>query len=109
MAIRPQSHSERSEESAFRSAVINALKADPSFAIGMTGIVSMTTSGSKDPTIFSLRTLGIFLRPLATVVTLKEMRLRLCFLLFPALLPAQSLKDFEKKVTEFTLPTASIF
>lgn len=40
---------------------------------------------------------------------LKEMRLRLCFLLLPALLPAQSLKDFAKKVTEFTLPNGLHF
>ena len=30
-------------------------------------------------------------------------------LLFPALLAAQSLKDFEKKVTEFTLPNGLRF
>jgi predicted Zn-dependent peptidase len=37
------------------------------------------------------------------LVTLKEMRVRLLLLLFPVLVAAQSLKDFEKKVTEFTL------
>ena len=44
-----------------------------------------------------------------TVDNLKEMRLCFCFLFFPALLPAQSLKDFEKKVTEFTLPNGLHF
>jgi predicted Zn-dependent peptidase len=37
------------------------------------------------------------------------MRVRLLFFLFPALLGAQSLKDFEKKVTEFTLPNGLHF
>jgi predicted Zn-dependent peptidase len=37
------------------------------------------------------------------------MRLRLLLLLLPGLLAAQSLKDFEKKVTEFTLPNGLHF
>src|SRR5580658_2969913 len=37
------------------------------------------------------------------------MRVRVLFLLFPALLVAQSLKDFEKKVTEFTLANGMHF
>src|SRR4051794_22318271 len=37
------------------------------------------------------------------------MRVRLLFLLLPALLNAQSLKDFEKKVTTFTLPNGLRF
>src|SRR5580658_7866991 len=37
------------------------------------------------------------------------MRVRVLFLLFPAFLVAQSLKDFEKKVTEFTLPNGLHF
>src|SRR5437660_526186 len=37
------------------------------------------------------------------------MRLRLLLFLVPILLPAQSLKDFEKKVTEFTLPNGLHF
>jgi predicted Zn-dependent peptidase len=40
---------------------------------------------------------------------LKEMRVRLLLLTFPAFLVAQSLKDFEKKVTEFTLPNGLHF
>src|SRR5258708_4086130 len=38
-----------------------------------------------------------------------SMRLRFLVLLFPCLLSAQSLKDFEKKVTEFTLPNGLHF
>src|SRR5579862_7423320 len=37
------------------------------------------------------------------------MRLRILFLLLPSLLPAQSLKEFEKKVTDFTLPNGMRF
>src|SRR5580658_1840916 len=37
------------------------------------------------------------------------MRVRLLLLTFPAFLVAQSLKDFEKKVTEFTLPNGLHF
>jgi predicted Zn-dependent peptidase len=37
------------------------------------------------------------------------MKVRLCFLLLPALVAAQSLQDFEKKVTEFTLPNGLHF
>src|SRR5580658_2191847 len=35
--------------------------------------------------------------------------MKLCLFLLPALLAAQSLKDFEKKVTEFTLPNGMRF
>jgi len=37
------------------------------------------------------------------------MRVRLVLLLFPVLAAAQSLKDFEKKVTEFTRPNGVRF
>ena len=42
-------------------------------------------------------------------VTLKGMRVRLLLLLLPGLLCAQSLQEFEKKVTEFTLPNGMRF
>ncbi len=41
--------------------------------------------------------------------TLVDMRVRFLFLLLPGLLAAQSLQDFEKKVTEFTLPNGMHF
>jgi len=47
--------------------------------------------------------------PSGRPVNLKEMTFRLLFLLLPVLLAGQSLKDFEKKVTEFTLPNGLHF
>jgi predicted Zn-dependent peptidase len=41
--------------------------------------------------------------------TLVDMRVRFLLLLLPGLLAAQSLKDFEKKVTKFTLPNGLTF
>ncbi len=50
-----------------------------------------------------------FERVVHSAATLVHMRLRPLFLLVPTLLAAQSLKDFEKKVTEFTLPNGLHF
>src|SRR5580765_4807027 len=62
------------------------------------------TSGNGRPT----RSSGAAARS-GRPVNLKEMMARLLFLLLPALLAGQSLKDFEKKVTEFTLPNGLHF